>query len=167
MAIMATLVVGADGSTSKGSHSSGVTSSVDRKKFLARRRLADCILIGGKTARIEPYHRTPVPVVVISRSMINALADNRLAHWWNLSPVEGLKRAQVKFGPNILIEAGASMITELLEARAIDSLELSVTKVMGGENAVDIKSLLGYFKNVEESQEEGTLFYSARDPHLL
>ena len=166
MAIIATLVVGADGSTSKGEHSSGVTSRIDREKFLSRRRLADCILIGGKTARVEPYHRTPVPVVVISRSMINALADNRLAHWWNLSPAEGLKKAEVKFGSNILVEAGSSVIIELLDARMIDSLELSVTDVTGGENPVDINKLLEYFDKIEKSEIDGTTFYSAREPKI-
>lgn len=164
MAVIATLVVGADGSTSKGDRSSGVTSRIDREKFLARRRLADCIFIGGKTARVEPYHRTPVPVVVVSRSMINTLADNRLAHWWNLSPTEGLKKAKAKFGPNVLVEAGSSVVLELLDAHLINSLELSVTKITGGENPIDINMLLGYFQKVEKIEIEGTTFYSAQDP---
>lgn len=86
MTVTVTLVVGSDGSTTKDGSSAGVTTAADRSEFLARRRTADCILIGGNTARTEPYHRTPVPVVVISRSLINPLADNRLAHCWNLSP---------------------------------------------------------------------------------
>jgi riboflavin biosynthesis pyrimidine reductase len=75
--IIATLVVGSDGSTAKDGSSRGVTSTLDRARFLERRRHVDAILIGGNTARTEPYRKTPVPVVVISTSMINALADNR------------------------------------------------------------------------------------------
>ena len=86
MRVTVTLVVGADGSTTKNGNSAGVSNTVDRTAFLARRRNADCIIIGGNTARTEPYHRTPVPVIVISKSLINPLADNRLAHCWNLSP---------------------------------------------------------------------------------
>ena len=84
--IIATLVVGSDGSTAKDWTSRGVTSPLDRALFLERRRHVDAILIGGNTARSEPYRKTPVPVVVISSSMINSLADNRQAYWCNTSP---------------------------------------------------------------------------------
>jgi riboflavin biosynthesis pyrimidine reductase len=63
--IIATLVVGSDGSTSKDGSSRGVSSSADRSRFLERRRSVDAILIGGNTARNEPYRKTPVPVVVV------------------------------------------------------------------------------------------------------
>ena len=116
MAVTVTLVVGRDGSTSKNGNSAGVSNTADRTAFLTRRRQADCILIGGATARVEPYHRTPVPVVVISRSLINPLADNRLAHCWNLSPTKALDRAIETFGPNIHIEAGISIVDELIAA---------------------------------------------------
>jgi len=164
MSVVATLVVGADGSTSKDGNSRGVASSADRQTFLARRRAADCILIGGATARVEPYQRTPVPVVVVSRSMINALANNRLAHWWNLAPAQALVKAQSKFGANVLIEAGASIIFSLLDDHLIHSLELSVTEVVGGEDPVDIEKLLAYFDKVEKSVVDGTTFYSASEP---
>ena len=116
MTVTVTLVTGSDGSTTKGGNSAGVSSAADRTSFLARRRAADCILIGGNTARTEPYQRTPVPVVVISRSLINPLANNRLAHCWNLTPVKALDRAIKTFGPNVHVEAGASIIDELLSA---------------------------------------------------
>ena len=117
MAVIATLVVGADGSTTKGGTSQGVTSGADRAQFLEHRRLADCIFIGGNTARTEPYLRTPVPVVVISHQLDNPLASNPLAHLWNLSPVAGLVKAIETFGPRIHVEAGATMISELIAAR--------------------------------------------------
>jgi riboflavin biosynthesis pyrimidine reductase len=167
MSVVATLVVGVDGSTSKDGNSRGVTSSADRQTFLARRRLADCILIGGATARVEPYQRTPVPVVVVSRSMINALTNNRLAHWWNLAPAQALVKAQSKFGENVLVEAGASIIFSLLEDHLIDSLELSVTEIVGGEDPVDIEKLLSYFENVEKNVIDGTTFYSASNPKKI
>jgi riboflavin biosynthesis pyrimidine reductase len=63
--VIATLVVGSDGSTAKDGSSRGVTSTLDRARFLERRRHVDAILIGGNTARCEPYRKTPVPVVVI------------------------------------------------------------------------------------------------------
>ena len=116
--VIATLVVGSDGSTAKDGSSRGVTSTLDRARFLERRRHVDAILIGGNTARTEPYRKTPVPVVVISTSMVNALADNRQAYWWNASASEALERARRLFGPTILVEAGASIINELIASNS-------------------------------------------------
>ena len=161
MSVTVTLVSGSDGSTSKGGNSAGVSSAADRTSFLARRRAADCILIGGNTARTDPYQRTPVPVVVISRSLINPLANNRLAHCWNLTPVKALDRAIKTFGPNVHVEAGASIIDELLSAGRVDALELSITEVSGGEDKVDLAKLLSYFSQQSEKIADGTRFISA------
>lgn len=161
MTVTVTLVVGADGSTSKHGNSAGVSTAADRSAFLARRRLADCILIGGNTARTEPYHRTPVPVVVISRTLINPLADNRLAHCWNLSPVKAIERATSIFGPNIHVEAGIGIIQELIKANLVDALELSITEVTGGEDVVEISKLLSHFPIQSEQSGSGTRFISA------
>lgn len=162
MTVTVTLVTGADGSTSKGGTSAGVSSAADRTAFLARRRAADCILIGGNTARTEPYQRTPVPVVVISKALINPLANNRLAHCWNLSPEKALDRAIKTFGPQVHVEAGASIIQELLDAGRIDALELSITEVVGGEDKIDLDLLLNYFSRKSEKVIDGTRFISAQ-----
>ena len=162
MAVFASLVVGADGSTTKDGNSRGITSGIDRSTFLARRRSADFLFIGGQTARTEPYHRTPVPVVVASRSMINALADNRLAHWWNLSPAAALAKGVKKFGGNVLVESGPSIIDELLSSKALDGIYLSITEVTGGENPIDISSFLAKFVEVNRQEIEGTQFIEAR-----
>lgn len=162
MSVIASLVVAQDGSTVKGGISSGVASVEDRNRFLARRRKADCIIIGGNTARNEPYHRTPVPVVVISRSMINALSNNRLALWWNTTPEKAIDRAKKTFGENILVEAGPTLVTELINEGLIDGLELSVTNENGGEDKVDFQLLLAKFKSVNKETIGDTTFYSAR-----
>jgi riboflavin biosynthesis pyrimidine reductase len=162
MSVFASLVVGADGSTSKNGSSSGIYSGADRTTFLARRRNADFILIGGQTARTEPYHRTPVPVVVASRSMLNALANNRLAHWWNLSPVSALEKGAKKFGQNVLVEAGPRLISELIQARVLDGIYLSITSVIDGDDVINIEELLSNFASVERDEIEGTLFIEAK-----
>ena len=159
--VIASLVVGSDGSTSKDGRSAGVSSAADRRAFLARRRSADALLIGGNTARNEPYQKTPVPVVVVSKSMLNPLSNNRLAHWWNCEPVEALARAQRLFGQTIVIESGISIIEDLIAAKKIDRLELSVTAVTDGEDQVDYQKLLKKFATVTERVEDDTTFYTA------
>jgi dihydrofolate reductase len=84
-----------------------------------------------------------------------------LAHWWNCDPVEALARAQRLFGQTVVIESGVSIIEELIAAKKIDRLELSVTSVTNGEDQVDYKKLLSKFSNVTERTEEDTTFYTA------
>lgn len=161
MAVIATLVVGADGSTVKGANSQGVTSGADRALFLERRKSADCIIIGGNTARTEPYLHTPVPVIVISHGAKNPLAGNPLSHCWNLSPLAALDKAIAIFGARVHIEAGISIIAELISQNRIDELELSITTVIGGEKRVNIDSLLQAFTKFDENIVDGTRFISA------
>jgi riboflavin biosynthesis pyrimidine reductase len=161
VSIVATLVVGADGSTSKESRSAGVSSPQDRQQFLQRRREVDCIIVGGNTARHEPYNRTPVPLVVISRSLVNPVQGNHLALFWNCSPVQAVEKARKLFGDKILIEGGITMINELIDNKVIDRLELSVTQATGGEDRIDWKGLLARFKSCESREVEGTTFYTA------
>lgn len=162
MPVFATLVIGSDGSTSKGGSSKAIASGADRSEFLARRRDADFILIGGKTARSEPYHRTPVPVVVASRSMVNSLADNRNAHWWNCTPMQALERGIKTFGSNVLVEAGASLILELIAEGALDGIYLSITPEKDGDEKIDYQSLLANFTEITNREVEGTKFIEAK-----
>lgn len=163
VSIVATLVVGADGATSKESQSAGVSSPADRKIFLHRRREVDCIIIGGNTARHEPYNRTPVPLVVISRSLVNPVQGNHLASLWNCSPIQAVEKARILFGPKILIEGGVSIINELIEHHLIDRIELSVTPATGGEGRIDWMALISQFTHCQSREVDGTHFYSAHN----
>jgi len=163
VSVVATLVVGSDGSTSKESRSAGVSSPADRQVFLQRRREVDCIIVGGNTARHEPYNRTPVPLIVISRSLVNPVQGNHLAHFWNCSPAQAVGKAQKQFGDKILIEGGVTMINELIDQSIIDELELSVTPASGGQDRVDWKGLLAKFAHCQFREVDGTTFYSAHN----
>jgi len=163
VSVVATLVVGSDGSTSKESRSAGVSSPADRQVFLQRRREVDCIIVGGNTARHEPYNRTPVPLIVISRSLVNPVQGNHLAHFWNCSPAQAVEKAQKQFGDKILIEGGVRMISELIDQSIIDELELSVTPASGGQDRVDWKGLIAKFAHCESREVDGTTFYSAHN----
>jgi len=161
VSIVATLVVGTDGSTSKESRSAGISSAADRQVFLQRRREVDCIIIGGNTARHEPYNRTPVPLVVVSRSLVNPVQGNHRALLWNCSPVQAVEKAREQFGPSILIEGGIALINDLIEHKILERIELSVTPATGGQNIIDWKELLAKFENCQSREVDGTTFYSA------
>jgi len=161
MSTVATLVVGQDGSATKNASSANITSKADRSIFLDRRRQVDVIIIGGNTARNEPYKRTPVPLIICSRGSTNPVAENPIAQLWNCSPSDAVDKARKLFGERILIEGGPKMIIDLVNSGKIDQLELSLTQATGGENIVDWQLLLTKFKNVEMKQIDDTYFYSA------
>lgn len=167
MSVIASLVLGADGSSTFREDSEAITTPIDRQRFLARRRLSDAIVIGGNTARNERYQRTPVPVVVVSHSRPSLLDQNPQAHWWPLTPLDALSRAQIEFGSRISIEGGVAFVLVLLNAGAITQLELSITPHLGGENKVDYLHLLSYFEKVEMTRVDETLFYSCTVPLML
>jgi len=158
VSIIATIVVGTDGSSSIGGSSTEVTSAADRATFLQRRRLVDCIIIGGNTARNEPYLKTPVPLVIVSRQEHPNLPA---AHVWNLDPKDALDRARKEFGENILIEGGASFISYMLEKNLIDALELSVTSATGGADIFNYEKYLSLAQSVTKKVVSDTTFYSA------
>jgi len=158
VSVVATIVVGADGSSSLSGSSTEVTSAADRATFLQRRRRVDCIIIGGNTARNEPYSKTPVPLVVVSKQSHPQLPA---AHVWNLDPKNALDKARQEFGENILIEGGASFISYLLENDLIDVLELSVTPAKGGADIFDYMKYLSLANSLTKSVVADTTFYSA------
>ena len=158
MSIVATIVVGVDGSSTINGSSTEVTSAADRATFLQRRRLVDCIIIGGNTARNEPYSKTPVPLVVVSKQEHPQLPA---AHVWDLDPKDALTKARQEFGENILIEGGASFMSYLLEQNLVDVLELSVTHATGGADIFDYKKFLSLAHRVTEKVVSDTTFYTA------
>jgi riboflavin biosynthesis pyrimidine reductase len=94
--------------------------------------------------------------------LVNALADNRLAHWWNLSPSVALEKGIKKFGPNVLVESGARMLDELISAKLLDGLYLSVTDIAGGDDVISVEELLQNFSSIERQLIGDTLFIEAK-----
>ena len=66
------------------------------------------------------------------------------------------------FGPIVHIEAGISLINELLVQGRIDELELSITESTGGEDKIDIQKLLNHFTSTTEKVSDGTRMISAK-----
>ncbi|MSX47714.1 MAG: hypothetical protein F2677_05410 [Actinobacteria bacterium] len=164
MATTASLVLGADGSSTKNGSSQPLSSAADRERFLRRRRDFDCLIIGGQTANSERYLQTPSPLVILSRSRPSLLEKNAQAHWWQMAPADAIARAEKEFGENIGIEAGPSIILELLALGKIDDFELSITPITGGEGLLDIQNLLKNFQEITEELVDGTQFFSCSGP---
>jgi len=149
--------MGEDGSTSFGGTSKALSTPDDRTRFHQIRAQACAILIGGQTARTEPYEKTPVPLVVISRSgdIPGSVRNNPKIHIWNLDPKTALAKARDEFGDNILIEGGITLLKELLVANLIDELYLTISKKSGGDSVYDLNTLTRSF-TIESSEKSET-----------
>ena len=160
MSILANLVLGSDGSTTLDGSSKSLSSAEDRKRFHELRAQASVILIGGNTARTEPYAQTPVPLIVISKSgeIPDSVRKNSMAQIWDLDPISAVEKAANQFGGNLFVEGGMNLIQELLIANKIDELYLTLSKKSGGENVYDLSALTREF-TVESSEKiEGETF---------
>jgi len=154
MSILANLVLGSDGSTTLGGSSKSLSSTEDRKRFHELRALASVILIGGNTARSEPYAETPVPLIVITRTgqIPENVRKNPMARIWELDPISAIEKARNEFGDSVLVEGGMKLIEQLLIANKIDELYLTISDKSGGENIYDLSALTRDF-TVESSEK--------------
>lgn len=158
MATIATLVLGQDGSSTYAGNSLGLSTDADRARFLTRRRSADCILTGGKTARLEGYGSTPVPLVILSRSEEIIRPENPLAKQWNRSIADAITEICSQFGDAIMIEGGVNFLKAAMDAGVVDQIEISITPITGGENKFKWKSLPHDFKVTKEEELIDTKF---------
>jgi riboflavin biosynthesis pyrimidine reductase len=154
MSVLANLVLGSDGSTSLDGSSKSLSSAEDRRRFHEVRAQASVILIGGNTARTEPYAQTPVPLVVITRSgeIPESVRANPKTNVWELDPISAVGKALKEFGGTVLVEGGIRLVQELLLANQIDELYLTLSKISGGENVYDLSALTREF-TVESSEK--------------
>jgi riboflavin biosynthesis pyrimidine reductase len=132
MPIIANLIVGVNGGTTIGGRSAPLSSAADRTRFHHLRKRADLILIGGESSRTEPYAKTPVTLVVISRrpELSGPAALNSKALLSNADLASTLAAYQPNFS-TILIEAGARLLEEGIRTRLIDELFITTVSKSG------------------------------------
>jgi len=164
--IRANLVLGADGQSTYEGSSKALSSRFDRARFHAIRAESQVILIGGNTARIEPYAKTPVRLIVLSKSgnIPSAVADNPAAEIWDLSPAQAIHRLHNEGIERILIEAGISIIQELCSQNILDGIFITQTNFDKGENVVDLEAITKNMEieSVEDCEGESFIYYSRR-----
>ena len=152
--VTANLIVGKDGSTSKSGSSTPLSTQEDRDRFNALRLKNDLILIGGNTARREPYKRTPIPLYILTHTKVRLQPKNQLAKQFSLSAKEMIAEICTKFENgkeviNLLVEAGPSLLTQMISDSLIDQLYLTVNLDLNGDNQISISDLTSSFELVE------------------
>ncbi len=164
--VVANLLLSQDNRATLGGSSKALSFPADRSRFHELRKSAALIVIGGNTARHEPYATTPTPLVVLTHSPtladLGSVALNpqaRIAHGEIDLLLDDL-RDSVGPGTSILIEAGPALITRALELHAIDDLYLSRSDLLGDPNApaYDLANLLHNYQLVEEREASGGSF---------
>jgi riboflavin biosynthesis pyrimidine reductase len=160
--IIANLILGRDGSTSKNGSSIGLSTPADRKLFHQLRSESSAILIGGNTARREPYKKTTIPLYIITHSKLRLQPKNQLAKQLNLDPQTAIDYIldEISDQPSaqLLIEAGPKLLLELIQIRVVNKLYLTINQTLDGENKIDLSQLTASFKLISTRQEDGCEF---------
>ena len=158
----ANLIVGNDGSTTANNSSIGLSTDEDRLRFKQLRGRSDLILIGGNTARREPYKRTPVPLYILTHAKVRLQPKNQLAKQFSLGIGELFSEISNNFPPtdrtspiNLLVEAGPILLKQMIELSLIDHLYLTKNLEKNGENKISIEELTRLFRLVT-SERVGT-----------
>ena len=152
--VTANLIVGKDGSTSISGSSTPLSTQEDRERFQALRLKNDLILIGGNTARREPYKKTPIPLYILTHTKVRLQPKNQLAKQFSLSIKEMISEIGNKFEGgkeviNLLVEAGPSLLTQMISDSLIDIFYLTVNLELTGDNQISILDLTRSFELVE------------------
>ncbi len=158
--VSANLIVGIDGSTTANGSSMGLSNDEDRQRFHQLRGKSDLILIGGNTARREPYKRTPIPLYILTHSKVKLQPKNQLAKQFQLTPKQLLEEVGSKFESSselpikLLVEAGPKLLLEMISQSLVDYLYLTVSLNKKGENKVDIDELIKDFRLVRNETKK-------------
>ncbi len=149
----ANLIVGKSGATTLAGSSIGLSTEEDRRRFKLLREESDLIIIGGNTARREPYKRTPVPLYILTHSKVRLQPKNQLAKQFLMPPAQLFKEISENFPPiddtcaiKVLVEAGPVLLQSLIDQGLIDHLHLTTNIVKDGENRISVKELTSNFK---------------------
>lgn len=148
----ANLIVGKDGATALAGSSIGLSTDEDRRRFHELRSKNDLILIGGNTARREPYKRTPIPLYILTHTKVRLQPKNQLAKQFALTPVEMITEIKQGFEPdkkdliNLLVEAGPALLMQMIKQDLVDNLYLTVNLEKTGDNQISITDLTRDFE---------------------
>ena len=151
--------MGSDGSTTANNSSIGLSTDEDRLRFKQLRSKSDLILIGGNTARREPYKRTPVPLYILTHAKVRLQPKNQLAKQFSMGITDLFSEISNNFLPteitspiNLLVEAGPILLQEMIELSLINHLYLTKNLEKSGENKISIEELTATFKLISNER---------------
>lgn len=161
--VTANLIVGQDGSTTLNGSSTALSTATDRLRFHQLRDHQELIIIGGNTARREPYKRTPIPLYILTHAKIRLQPKNQLAKQFQLTPAQLLAEISNNFQCdqpqiNVLVEAGPNLLMQMIDQSLIDYLYLTVNLDKQGENKISISDLVENFELLESEKIEDCEF---------
>ena len=149
----ANLIVGKDGSTTVAGSSTPLSTDEDRRRFHQLRTDSDMILIGGNTARREPYKRTPVALYILTHTKVRLAPKNQLAKQFTMTPAQMINEISNNFPPQdskagirLLVEAGPKLLQQMIDESLIDQIYLSINLEKTGDNQISIEALTSTFK---------------------
>ena len=149
----ANLIVGKDGSTTVAGSSTPLSTDEDRRRFHQLRTDSDLILIGGNTARREPYKRTPIPLYILTHTKVRLAPKNQLAKQYTMTPTQMINEISNNFPPQdskagirLLVEAGPKLLQQMIDQSLIDQIYLSINLEKTGDNQISIEALTSTFK---------------------
>ncbi len=165
MAVIASLVVGANHATSKDGSSRALSTPADRERFLRRHRGASAFIIGKKSADSESYQAARVPIFVFSRSSTPLHFKNPLMQQItvdrNLRDITQL--IDLRIDGDIVVEAGPTLLMALVEEGVIDLLELTFSPIEGDGDFIDVEKLMKNFTTEKDEEVDGTRLLSCRN----
>lgn len=161
--VTANLIVGHDGSTTLNGSSTALSTEADRLRFHQLRDHQELIIIGGNTARREPYKRTPIPLYILTHAKVRLQPKNQLAKQFQLTPAQLLTEISNNFQSqtspiNVLVEAGPKLLMQMIDQTLIDFLQLTINLRKQGENQISISELVKNFELLESEVIEDCEF---------
>ena len=161
----ANLIVGKSGATTLAGSSIPLSTDEDRRRFKQLREESDLIIIGGNTARREPYKRTPIPLYILTHTKVRLQPKNQLAKQVLMPPAQLFKEISENFPPTdhssairVLVEAGPSLLQSLIDQGLIDHLHLTTNLVKEGENRISVEKLTSGFELISQEIIEEAKF---------
>jgi len=140
-AVIANLVIAANGATTMAGRSAPLSSASDRQRFHQIRSEARSIAIGGNTYRSELYGKTKLPILVATRQVPHEGESEGLVRFLNNSPAEVIGIALSEYGEPVLVEGGVNFLQPLIEQRLIDTFYLTRSRKSGDGNFLDFSLL--------------------------
>lgn len=165
MALIATLVVGSNNATSRGGQSTPLSTPTDRARFLQLHRSAAAIITGRKSALVEDYAKTSVPIFVFTQKREKLTFTHPMME--QITVVENLnevtREIESRFQGDVLIESGIELLQALIEVGVVDLLALTISPNEGDGDFIDLAKLLSQFSIEKDVEIDGTRLLECRN----